>query len=119
MSDTPCTDCTAEQTCTKCTEANQQADGISKYVDTLPVELQTIALGITMGLHQITKDQTDNIKLFISKVKTHATAHPEIKEFLENISKCYLTPWEYDLVMRCLQSLDLNPPAVNPVENEG
>jgi len=111
-----CKDCTAEKTCTKCTEADQQADGIAKYLDTLPTNLQTIAFGIVAGLHQIKEDQADNIKLFISKVKIHGDAHPEIKRFLENIVQCYLTPWEFDLVKRCLQSL--NAPTTNLLENE-
>ena len=112
-----CKDCTSEKTCTKCTEANQQADGIANYLDTLPTNLQTIAFGIVAGLHQIKEDQADDIKLFISKVKIHGNNHPEIKSFLENIIQCYLTPWEFDLVKRCLQSL--NAPTTNPFENEG
>ena len=111
-----CKDCTAEKTCTKCTEADQQADGIAKYLDTLPTNLQTIAFGIVAGLHQIKEDQADNIKLFISKVKIHGDAYPEIKSFLENIVQCYLTPWEFNLVKRCLQSL--NAPTTNLLENE-
>ena len=115
--ESPCKDCTPEKTCTKCTEANQQADRIAKYLDTLPTNLQTIAFGIVAGLHQIKEDQTDHIKLFISKVKIHGDNYPEIKIFLENIIQCYLTPWEFDLVKRCL--LSLNTSTTNPLENEG
>ena len=123
MSDTPCTICTAEQQCAPCKEAQQekqaeqQANQIAATVGTLKPELQTIALGITMGLQQITEDQTDDIATFISKVSARAKANPEIHTFLQDMTKCYLTAWEFDLLMRCLQSLSLNTTASNTSEN--
>lgn len=112
MSDTPCTDCTPEQQCAACKQAyeteqaEKQASQIAATVATLKPELQTIAFGITMGLQQITQDQTDDIALFVSKVSAHAQANPEIKTFLQDMTKCYLTAWEFDLLMRCLQSVN-------------
>ena len=106
MSDTPCIHCTAEEQCAPCKEAYEQTDRIAAMIDTLTPELQTVAMGIILGLHQITHDQTDTIALFISKVHAHAIANPEIKTFLQDMTTCYLTAWEYDLLMRCLQSLN-------------
>lgn len=106
MSDLPCAECTSEQMCVKCKEAEQQASEIANTVDTLKPELQTIAVGIVMGLQQITENNADEVALFISKVKIHATANPEIKTFLESILKSYLTAWEFELVTRCLNSLN-------------
>ena len=110
MSDAPCADCTPEQQCAPCKEAYQteqaakQASQIAASVATLNPEIQMIALGITMGLHQITETQTDDIATFISKVQTHAKANPEIHTFLQDMTKCYLTAWEFDLLMRCLNT---------------
>ena len=121
MSDAPCTACTAEQQCNPCKEAyqakqaEQQASQIAATVATLKPELQTIALGITMGFQQIKEDQTDDIATFISKVQTHAKANPEIHTFLQDMTNCYLTAWEFDLLMRCLQGLNATPP--NTSEN--
>ena len=109
MSDTPCVDCTPEQQCAPCTKALQQATQIATTIATLKPELQTIALGITMGLQQISQDQTDDIVTFVGKVVTHAKANPEIQTFLHDMTKCYLTAWEYDLLMRCLQGLNATP----------
>jgi hypothetical protein len=120
MSDTPCAACTPEQQCTPCKEAyqtkqaEQQAEQIAATITTLKPELQMIALGITMGLEQIKEDQTEDINTFISKVQTHAKANPEIHTFLQDMTKCYLTAWEFDLLMRCLQGL--NPTTVTPSE---
>ena len=123
MSDTPCVNCTPEQQCVPCKEAYeteqaaQQANQIAATVAALKPELQTIAMGIVLGLQQIMPDQTDDIATFISKVTAHAEAKPEIQTFLQNMTKCYLTAWEYDLLMRCLQGL--NTTATNTiVENE-
>jgi hypothetical protein len=115
MSDIPCTDCTPEQQCNPCKQADQQASQIAATISTLKPELQTIALGITMGLQQITEDQTDDIATFIGKVVAHAKANPEIHTFLQDMTKCYLTAWEFDLLMRCLQGLNATP--VAPSEN--
>lgn len=110
MSGTPCTTCTPEQQCDPCKEAQQakqaemQANQIAATVATLKPELQTVALGITMGLQQIKEDQTDDIATFISKVSTRAKANPEIHTFLQDMTKCYLTAWEFDLLMRCLKA---------------
>lgn len=121
MSDAPCADCTAEQQCAPCKEAYQteqaakQADQIASAVATLKPELQVIAFGIIAGLQQITETQTDDINTFVSKVTAHATANPEIQTFLQDMTKCYLTAWEFDLLMRCLQCL--NRTTVTPPEN--
>jgi hypothetical protein len=115
MSDAPCAACTPEQQCTPCKEAyqakhaEQQASQIAATVATLNPEIQMIALGIIMGLQQITETQTDDIATFISKVQTHAKANPEIHTFLQDMTKCYLTAWEFDLLMRCLQGLNATP----------
>lgn len=120
MSDTPCAACTPEQQCTPCKEAyqtkqaEQQAEQIAATISKLNPELQMIALGITMGLEQIKEDQTEDINTFISKVQTHAKANPEIHTFLQDMTKSYLTPWEFDLLMRCLQGLNATP--VTPSE---
>ena len=63
-------------------------------------------MGIVLGLQQIAPDQTDDIATFISKVTAHAEANPEIQVFLQDMTKCYLTSWEFDLLMRCLQGLN-------------
>ena len=121
MSDTSCPACTPEQQCDPCKEAYQiqqaekQADQIAAMVATLKPELQTIAFGIIAGLQQITEDQKDDINTFVSKVTARATANPEIQTFLQDMTKCYLTAWEFDLLMRCLQGL--NPTTVTPSEN--
>jgi len=78
-------------------------------ISILPDNLQLIAMGITMGLQQITETQTDDIATFISKVQTHAKENPEIHTFLQDMTKCYLTAWEFDLLMRCLQGLNATP----------
>ena len=110
-----CTDCTTDKTCETCQKVEQQSDEISTTMVTLSPEIQMIALGIVAGLQQITEDDKESIGLFITKVNIKATAYPEIKGFLENITKCYLTPWQYVLAMRCLQSLNVT--ASNPSEN--
>jgi hypothetical protein len=121
MSDTPCADCTPEQQCAPCKEAYQlkqaeiQTNQIATTVATLKPELQTIAFGIIAGLQQITETQTDDINTFVSKVTAHAKANPEIHTFLQDMTNCYLTAWEFDLLMRCLQGL--NTTAVNTLEN--
>lgn len=108
MSDTPCVICTPEQQCAPCKEtyltkqAEEQAEQIANTVATLKPELQTIAMGIAAGLNQITEDQSDDIALFIGKVKARAKEHPEIQTLLQEIAKGYVTPWQYDLLMRCL-----------------
>jgi hypothetical protein len=112
MSDQPCQDCTPLQQCDPCLEAyrteqaEKQATEIAAKVNNLAPELQQIALGIVLGLQQITQDQTDDINTFIGKVKTNATANPEIAQFLKDLTNCFLTPWEYELVMRCLNALE-------------
>jgi hypothetical protein len=110
MSNTPCADCTPEQQCAPCKQAQQekqaeqQASQIAVTVAALKPEIQKIALGITMGLQQIAEDQTDDITTFVSKVSAHAKANPEIHTFLQDMTKCYLTAWEFDLLMRCLNT---------------
>ena len=107
MSNTPCPICTAEEQCAPCKEtyltkqAEEQAEQFMNTIATLKPELQTIAMGIIAGLDQIAEDQTDDIALFIGKVKTRAKEHHEIQTFLQDMGKCYLTPWQYDLLMRC------------------
>jgi hypothetical protein len=121
MSDAPCAVCTPEQQCDPCKEAYQlkqaeeQTNQIAAAVATLKPELQIIAFGIIAGLQQITETQTDDINTFVSKVTIHATANPEIQTFLQDMTKCYLTAWEFDLLMRCLQGL--NTTAANTLEN--
>ena len=120
MSAAPCADCTPQQQCEPCKEAyqtkqaEQQAGQIAATISTLKPELQMIALGITMGFQQITEDQTEDVNTFIRKVQMHAKANPEIHTFLQDMTKCYLTAWEFDLLMRCLQGL--NPTPVTPSE---
>jgi hypothetical protein len=109
MSDTACPDCKPEQKCEPCKKADEQAEAIMATISILPDNLQLIAMGITMGLQQITETQTDDIATFISKVQTHAKANPEIHTFLQDMTKCYLTAWEFDLLMRCLQGLNATP----------
>jgi hypothetical protein len=104
MDDTPCADCTPEQQCQPCIMAEQQAISIMAFINVLPSDLQTIAFGITLGLKEIKLEQTDDAKLFVDKVKTHVETKPQIKEFLENVSKSYLTPWQFSLVTRCLDA---------------
>jgi len=117
----PCADCTPEEQCKKCKEeyeiaqAAAQVERISTTINALPPEIQTIAMGIVLGLQQITPEQTDDINTFISKVDSAATKYAEIKTFLEDMSKSYLTAWEYDLLMRCLQGL--NTTDTNTLEN--
>ena len=112
MSDQPCQNCTPTQQCDPCLEAyrteqaEKQATEIAAKVSALAPELQQIALGIVLGLQKITEDQTDDINTFIGKVKTNATANPEIAQFLKDLTNCFLTPWEYELVMRCLNALN-------------
>lgn len=114
MSDTPCPTCTPEQQCAPCKEtyltkqAEEQAEQFANAIATLKPELQTIAMGIIAGLDQITEDQTDDIALFIDKVKTRAKEQPEIQTFLQNMTKCYVTAWQYDLLMRCLNATTIN-----------
>ena len=115
MSGTPCSDCKPEQKCDPCKKADEQAEAIMATISILPDKIQMIAMGITMGLQQIKEDQTDDIATFISKVQTHAKANPEIHSFLQDMTKCYLTAWEFDLLMRCLQGL--NPTLPNTLEN--
>jgi len=115
----PCTDCTPEEQCKKCKEeyetaqAAAQVEKISTTINALSPEIQTIAMGIVLGLQQIMPDQTDDINTFINKVNSSATKYAEIKTFLEDMSKSYLTAWEYDLLMRCLQGL--NTTATNTI----
>jgi hypothetical protein len=108
----PCADCTAEKQCDVCKTVEEQANSIETIIDTFTPDVQTIALGIVAGLYQIQQDQKDIIAAFISKVVVHVAAHPELKQILEGMAKCYLTPWQYDLTMRCL-----NPKPVTLSEN--
>jgi len=107
-----CADCTAEKQCDVCKTVDEQVNGIETIIDTFKPEVQTIALGIVAGLYQIQQDQKEIIATFISKVVAHVTEHPELKQILEGMTNCYLTPWQYDLTMRCL-----NPSPVTPSEN--
>ena len=117
MSDTACPDCKPEQKCDPCKKADEQAEAIMATISILPDNLQLIAMGITMGLQQITETQTDDIATFISKVQTHAKVNPEIHTFLQDMTKCYLTAWEFDLLMRCLQGLNATP--VSCISDDG
>ena len=117
MSGTSCSDCKPEQKCDPCKKADEQAEAIMATISILPDNLQLIAMGITMGLQQITETQTDDIATFISKVQTHAKANPEIHKFLQDMTKCYLTAWEFDLLMRCLQGLNATP--VSCISDDG
>ena len=107
-----CADCKDNKQCDVCKTVEEQANSIEAIIDTFTTEVQTIALGIVAGLYQIQQDQKEDVARFISKVIAHVTAHPELKQILEGMTKCYLTPWQYDLTMRCL-----NPHPVSPSEN--
>lgn len=86
--------------------AEQQAEEMMLKVCALPSHLQKIATGIVLGLQQITEEQKEEAALFIEKVGVHAKNYPEIIEFLESMTKCYLSAWEYELVMRCLNEIN-------------
>jgi len=112
MDATPCADCKDDKQCDVCKKVDEQVNSIETIIDTFTPDVQTIALGIVAGLYQIQQDQKDIIATFISKVVAHVEAHPELKQILEGMGNCYLTPWQYDLTMRCL-----NPNPVTPSEN--